>query len=101
MTSNDIYNLCKDGEKVIESEKFLDLNYLIKNDSIVLMSENHGTFCFNFENFEELVEEIRDILTVWEGMETGKCVLNGNKKRGNNRWQHHNNMRRTRNICKV
>lgn len=41
-----VFKLSRQGEKVIESEKFRGLNYVIKDGHITLMAENHGIFSF-------------------------------------------------------
>ena len=77
--NNLIYFLSKQGEKVIESETFRALNYVLKDGQITLMSDRHGIFTFNIECLDELVEEIKDILFVWKDVRTKKCRIGGEK----------------------
>ena len=74
-----IFALSKQGEKVIESETFRALNYVLKDGQITLMSDRHGIFTFNIECLDELVEEIKDILFVWKDVRTKKCRMGGEK----------------------
>lgn len=74
---NVIFNLSKQGEKVIESETFRALNYVLKEGQITLLSESHGMFTFKIDCLDELVEEIKDILSVWNDIRTKKCRVGG------------------------
>ena len=71
--NNEILRLSIQGEKVIESEKFRGLNYVIKDGHITLMAENHGIFSFRFDCLEDLTKEIKDVLSVWGDIRTKKC----------------------------
>lgn len=68
-----IFNLSRQGEKVIESETFRALNYVLKDGQITLLSDRHGIFTFNVECLDELVNEIKDILSVWKDVRTKNC----------------------------
>lgn len=71
--NNLIFTLSRRGEKVIESETFRALNYVLKDGQITLLSDRHGMFTFNVECLDELVNEIKDILSVWKDVRTKKC----------------------------
>ena len=73
--TQEINRMCNEGEKVIESETFAGLNYLIKDGQIALISESNGTFSFSFDCFEELTQEIKEIKAVWEDINTRKCIV--------------------------
>lgn len=78
---NEIDKLCKEGEKVIESEAFAGLNYLIKDGQLVLISESNGTFSFAIKCFDDLTKEIKEILDVWRNINTQKCFVTRVEKR--------------------
>lgn len=73
--NNMVYNLSKQGEKVIESETFRALNYVLKDGQITLISENHGIFTFKLECFEDLISEIKEIIEAWKDVKTKKCYV--------------------------
>ena len=75
--NNLIYLLSKQGEKVIESENFRALNYVLKDGQIILMSDRHGVFTFKIDCLDELIGEIKDILSVWQDVRTKKCRVGG------------------------
>jgi hypothetical protein len=79
--------MCNDGEKVIESDTFCGLNYLIKEGQIVLISENNVTFSFSLDCFEDLTKEIKEILDLWGDIKTKKCYMTGLRRKG--RRKHH------------
>ena len=72
-----IHQMYNNGEKVIESDTFCGLNYLVKDGQIVLMSDKNGMFSFSFEIFDDLFQEIKDIREVWGNIKTKKCYLSG------------------------
>lgn len=72
-----IFALSKQGEKVIESETFRALNYVLKDGQITLMSDRHGVFTFRIDCFDALMDEIKDILSVWKDVRTKKCRMGG------------------------
>lgn len=74
-----IYQLSVQGEKIIESEKFSGLNYLIKDGHIVLIAGKNGTLSIKFERIETLYKELKEIRSVWAEVNTGSCNVN---KRG-------------------
>ena len=75
--NNLIYLLSKQGEKVIESENFRALNYVLKDGQIILMSDRHGVFTFRIDCLDALMDEIKDILSVWQDVRTKKCRVGG------------------------
>lgn len=74
-----LMKLYRAGEKVVESEHFRDLNYVIKDGHIVFISEKHGTFCLKMDSVDEFFDEIKDILSVWKDVRTKKCRMGGEK----------------------
>lgn len=68
-----IYSLSVQGEKVIESEEFCGLNYLIKDGHIVLIAGKNGTLSVKFEKIEALCKELKEIRSVWAEVNTGSC----------------------------
>ena len=73
--TNKINQLCYKGEKVIDSESFRDLKYLIKDGHIVLMSGNSGTFAVRIEAIKDLFKEVKEIAEIWGDIKTNKCLL--------------------------
>lgn len=70
-----INQLCYEGEKVIESEEFRDLHYIIKEGHICLYSRKCGQFAVKFEVLSDLIAEIEEIAEVWGNIKTKKCLL--------------------------
>ena len=70
-----IEKLCYSGEKVIDSEKFRDLQYLVKDNHIVLISGNSGKFALKFEHIPELFKELKEVSEIWGNIKTKKCLL--------------------------
>lgn len=70
MKQYNINRLCTDGEKVIESEVFDDLHYLVKNKHIILISKKHGQFAVRLEAIDDLYTEMDEIRSVWGDIKT-------------------------------
>ena len=70
-----INQLCYEGEKVIKSEVFRDLHYIIKDGQICLISRENGVFTVAFEALNDLKAEIEEIAEVWGNIKTKKCLL--------------------------
>lgn len=68
-----IHQLSVQGEKVIESECFSGLNYLIKDGQIVLIAGKNGTISIKFGKIETLYKELKEIRSVWAEINTGSC----------------------------
>ena len=70
-----INQLCYEGEKVIKSEVFRDLHYIIKDGQICLISRKNGVFTVAFEALNDLIAEIEETTEVWGNIKTKKCLL--------------------------
>ena len=70
-----IRKLCYNGEKVIDSECFNDLKYLIKDGHIVLISNKSGSFAFKFEVLPDLIKELEEMRDTWGSIKTKKCLV--------------------------
>ena len=70
-----INQLCYKGEKVIDSESFMDLKYLIKDGHIVLMSGKSGNFAVRIEAIKDLFDELQDVADFWGDIKTKKCLV--------------------------
>ena len=70
-----IRRLCYDGEKVIDSESFRDLKYMIKDKHIVLISRNSGEFAVRMDVIPALFKELKEIAETWGDIKTKKCLL--------------------------
>ena len=77
MEKYSVSRLCSAGEKVIESEVFDDLQYLVKNNHIILLSKRHGQFVVKTDAVKELFDEIGEILSVWGNIKTNNCCMGG------------------------
>lgn len=77
METYSVNRLCAAGEKVIESESFEGLRYLVKNNHIVLLSRAHGQFAVRMDAIDELFTEIGEILSVWGNIKTNNCCMGG------------------------
>lgn len=75
MHKRHIDKLCYKGEKVIDSERFRDLQYMIKDDHIILMSGNSGNFAVRFEVLTDLFRELEEVRSIWGDIKTKKCLL--------------------------
>ena len=77
MEKYSVSRLCSAGEKVIESEVFDDLHYLVKNNHIILLSKRHGQFVVKTDAVKELFDEIGEILSVWGNIKANNCCMGG------------------------
>lgn len=81
-----INRLCYNGEKVVDSEVFRDLKYMIKDGHIILMSKSNGNFAIELKRIPDLMEELEDMRSIWSSITTKKCLQmdrrknNGKKK---------------------
>ena len=74
-----ISRLCGAGEKVIESEYFDGVDYLIKDDHIVILAGSHGELAVDMEVVFALTKEINEICAFWGNIDTEKCVMPSGK----------------------
>ena len=65
-----ISSLCGNGEKVIESEEFIGLFYVLKEGSTVLLSEHNGEFAIKTSLIPTLCKELKEIHDVWGDVKT-------------------------------
>lgn len=65
-----VQKLCGNGEKVFESEEFCGLFYVIKEGSIVLLSEHNGEFAIKTSLLPTLCKELKEICDVWGNINT-------------------------------
>ena len=70
-----INQLCYRGEKVIDSETFRGLKYIIKDGHLCLMSNNNGQFTIDLRVIKDLIKEIEKICDLWGNVKTKKCIL--------------------------
>lgn len=70
-----INQLCYEGEKVIDSENFRDLTYVVKDNHLILLSRSSGEFCIKIDVVKDLCKEIKEIAEVWGDVKTKKCLL--------------------------
>ena len=61
-----VSKLCGTGEKVIESEYFNGVNYLIKDNHIVILAGRHGELAIEMSAVPEFVFELSEIHNVWK-----------------------------------
>lgn len=69
----DIQTLCGQGEKVIESEPFYGVYYLIKEKNIVILSGKCGALAVALDRIPELTNELWDIYDTWKDIDTVQC----------------------------
>lgn len=60
-----VSRLCCAGEKVIESEYFEGVNYLIKDNHIVILAGKNGELAANMDTIFSLTNEINEICKLW------------------------------------
>ena len=70
-----INQLCYEGEKVIDSESFRDLTYVVKDNHLILLSRSSGEFSICFDVIDDLFKEIKDIAELWGNVKTKNCLL--------------------------
>ena len=70
-----IHKLCNKGEKVIESEEFTGLYYVLKEGSIILLSEHNGEFAIKTSLLPLLCNELNGIGEVWGDIRTKGCAV--------------------------
>ena len=76
-----VNSLCRKGEKVIQSEYFRNLNYLIKDKHIIVLAGLNGELAVKLELLEEFINELKEIGEFYKHDRGGKClVLNGKGK---------------------
>lgn len=51
------------------------VKYVIKGDSIIILSENHGVLCFGLEEGEALLEEISDLVIHYKYFDLGQTLF--------------------------
>lgn len=61
-----VSKLCGTGEKVIESEYFNGVNYLIKDNHIVILAGKDGELAIEMSAVPEFVFELSEIHSVWK-----------------------------------
>lgn len=61
-----VSKLCGTGEKVIESEYFNGVNYLIKDNHIVILAGKDGELAIEMSAVPEFVFELSEIHNVWK-----------------------------------
>lgn len=76
-----ISSLCRKGEKVIQSEYFRNLNYMIKDKHIIVLAGINGELAVKLELLEDFISELKEIGEFYKNDIGGKClVLNGKGK---------------------
>lgn len=75
-----IDRLCYKGEKVIDSEVFRDLKYMVKDGHIILMSRSNGNFAIEFKRIPDLMKELEDMRSIWSSITTKKCLQTDRRK---------------------
>lgn len=77
-----IDRLCYKGEKVVDSEVFRDLKYIVKDGHIVLMSRSNGSFAIELKRIPDLMKELEEMRSIWSSITTKNCLqLDRRKKR--------------------
>lgn len=61
-----VSKLCGTGEKVIESEYYNGVNYLIKDNHIVILAGKDGELAIEMSAVPEFVFELSEIHNVWK-----------------------------------
>lgn len=75
-----ISKLCSNGEKVIESECFEGVNYLVKDNHIVILAGRNGELSVEMDKVCDLAKEINEIRSVWGNINTDKCLVGKDRK---------------------
>lgn len=76
-----VSKLCCQGEKVIESEHFEGVNYLIKDNHIVILAGRHGELAVDMDIVFSLTKEINEICAFWGNIDTEKCLTSNEERK--------------------
>lgn len=71
----DVIKLCWQGEKVIESEHFLGVDYMVKNGNLVIIGQKSGTLAVALDKIPDLTNELWDLYDTWKDVDTIGCKL--------------------------
>ena len=75
-----VSKLCCQGEVVIESEFFEGVNYLVKDNHIVILAGRNGELSVEMDKVCDLAKEINEICSVWGNINTDKCIIADKRK---------------------
>lgn len=64
-----ISKLCSNGEKVIESEFFEGVNYLVKNRHIAILAGRHGELAVSMNSLPDMIKELSEIHSLWSDID--------------------------------
>lgn len=70
-----INQLCYQGEKVIDSEHFGGVHYMVKDGHLCIMTSKDGQLAVRFDIVKELIKEIEEVYDSWVDVKTKKCLL--------------------------
>lgn len=79
-----ISRLSTNGEKVVDSELFENVHYLIKENHIVILAGKSGELAIAFDKLDSFITELWDIGDFWKNDNNGKCLIL-TQKRGRKR----------------
>ena len=82
-----VSRLCGAGEKVIESEYFDGVDYLIKDDHIVILAGRNGELAVDMDKVFSLTKEINEICAFWCNIDTDKCIIADKRKEDGNAYR--------------
>lgn len=74
-----VSKLCCQGEKIIESECFNRVNYLIKDKHIIILAGKSGEFAIAMDKVADFTREINEICSLWQDVNTDKCIIPSGK----------------------
>ena len=70
-----INQLCYQGEKVMESERFGGVHYMVKDGHLCIMTSKDGQLAVRFDIVKELIKEIEEVYDLWADVKTKKCIV--------------------------
>lgn len=79
-----ISRLSTNGEKVVDSELFENVHYLIKENHIVVLAGKSGELAIAFDKLDSFITELWDIGDFWKNDNSEKCLVL-TQKRGRKR----------------
>lgn len=79
-----ISKLSASGEKVIDSELFENVHYLIKENHVVILAGKSGELAVDFDILDAFITELWDIGDFWKNNNNEKCLVL-TEKRGRKR----------------
>lgn len=77
-----VYGLSLHGDKIIESEYFLNTNYLLRDEHIIILAGSNGELAIHLDLVEQFVDELKEIVDEWKDIKTDRCLRLNDRRSG-------------------